>query len=1145
MNVLLICECDKRALHQTRRILDQFAERRGERTWQTAITEDGLQTLRRLLRKTARKNTAVACHWIRGLDHSELLWIVGDASRFNARGAVPTHTTARKILRSGDENDWHYGTELQLLTQMAALLHDLGKACDDFQARLTRGSREMRRNRYRHEWISLRLFEAFVGDDDDTAWLRRLSAPTADDDARWIARLHRDGIDEPAAASAGAAAEPPLRRLQHAPLAQALGWLVVTHHRLPEPPYENRNGTYVKAVIDSGSLQNTLQRITAAWNEGSDEHEQAAQPYWTFSGGLPITTPDWRKRAARLAERLLQRTHGANACGWLDNPYLMHLSRLCLILADHRYSSLEGAAPGRYELRHPPQGLWANTTGDQAPNQHLEEHLLGVARLSGELTHALPRFETHLPALGHVRALRKPATDTAFRWQNQAAELAAAQRQASHTRGAFIVNMASTGCGKTLANLRIMDALADPERGPRCAFALGLRVLTLQTGQAYRERLQLHEEHLAVLTGGSASRELYETYADAEARGSASTQALLGSSETVHYEGGTHEHPLLKHLNGDPRIAGLLLAPLLVCTIDHLMPASESTRGGHGIAPTLRLLSGDLVLDEFDDFDLQDLPALTRLVHRAGMLGARVLLSSATSPPALIQGLYAAYQNGRAHYHRNRGLDAQTGTPGICCLWIDEFSRSAQNCGDMTSYAQAHAAFAQRRHDALSRQAASEARRRACIVALELDTRSEAECYRGFVTRLNASAAELHRAHRQRDPLSGKHLSFGLVRMANIKPLYETALHWFRSGAPPGLRIHLCVYHSQFPLLLRSSIERRLDAVLDRRDPERVYRHPAVRRLLDAHADAEHAFIVLGSPITEVGRDHDYDWAIAEPSSMRSLIQLAGRIRRHRRGACSGVNLHLLGTNLRHWLKPQDLAYTQPGFEDQQHRLQSHHLEQLLAIADYETIDARPRIVEPASLHGHTRLVDLEHQRLREQMLPASQSAATKPRGLRTAHTLPPLNAASIWQLPPRDALYTAQLQRRFPFRAETQVRKELCLMPDADGDTYGLRVEPDLQSGRYSASPQDWPRCERALLQRLGDTVVHGNGIAPWWNDVVALDAEAGDSDLYLSELRTLAEDFDLSLQQSAARFGRVTVPQNDDGWQFHPALGFSIVRR
>ena len=106
MNILLISQCTKNALTETRRILDQFAERRGDRSWQTAITQQGLATLHRLLRKTARKNTAVACHWIRGKDHSELLWMVGDIRRFNAQGGTPTNTTECDILRRQDENDW-------------------------------------------------------------------------------------------------------------------------------------------------------------------------------------------------------------------------------------------------------------------------------------------------------------------------------------------------------------------------------------------------------------------------------------------------------------------------------------------------------------------------------------------------------------------------------------------------------------------------------------------------------------------------------------------------------------------------------------------------------------------------------------------------------------------------------------------------------------------------------------------------------------------------------------------------------------------------------------------------------------------------------------------------------------------------------
>ena len=45
MNILLISQCTKNALTETRRIVDQFAERRGDRSWQTAITQAGLDTL--------------------------------------------------------------------------------------------------------------------------------------------------------------------------------------------------------------------------------------------------------------------------------------------------------------------------------------------------------------------------------------------------------------------------------------------------------------------------------------------------------------------------------------------------------------------------------------------------------------------------------------------------------------------------------------------------------------------------------------------------------------------------------------------------------------------------------------------------------------------------------------------------------------------------------------------------------------------------------------------------------------------------------------------------------------------------------------------------------------------------------------------
>ncbi|KDB54257.1 CRISPR-associated helicase Cas3 family [Sphaerotilus natans subsp. natans DSM 6575] len=1144
MNILLISQCDKRALVETRRILDQFAERRGDRTWQTPITQDGLDTLRRLLRKTARRNTAVACHWIRGLDHSELLWTVGDASRFNAQGAVPTETTFRNVLRANDENDWHTGEDIHLLTALAALLHDLGKASEAFQARLA--GRLTERNQYRHEWVSLRLFEAFVGTDDDATWLKRLIAPTPEDDATWTRRLRRDGVDSGALPT-------PFAALKHAPLAQAVGWLVVTHHRLPVLPAHDEHGQQRFAGCPSGrfgaeSLCDALLHMQADWSEVvAGAPAEQVRPYWTFDPHvLPVTLPHWRTQARRLATRLLalvQRPDRRAGFAWLDEPWVMHLSRMALMLADHHYSSLsvqgsdERQADGRLSV---PAGctLLANTRKDlrgrTVGNQTLDEHLLGVAADSRAITHALPSLRRSLPDLGRPRLLRQRSADERFRWQDKAADLATEQRVPAEQHGAFIVNMASTGCGKTLANARIMDALAEPERGMRCVFAMGLRTLTLQTGRAFQQRLQLKDEQLAIRVGGSASRALFDHFEQrAEATGSASQQALLLEPEeegSVEFGGDaaidTH-HPLLARALHDPKVTSLLVAPILVCTIDHLVPVTDSLRGGRQIAPMLRLLTSDLVIDEPDDFDLADLPALTRLVHWAGLLGSRVLLSSATLTPSLVQGLFMAYRAGRTAFQRHRGAEpGRAGVPPeVVCLWVDEFQRQATTCPTLDHFRQAHEQFTAQRSGKLAEQAATQARRRCALIDvrdLQQVGRDE-ERYAALALLLRRHAVELHTLHAVPDPrYPQRRVSFGLIRMANIEPLVQVALKLFETGVQEGHLIHLCVYHSQFPLLVRSNIEQRLDAALDRRRPNAVFDLPDIRARLDAHPQAlQQMFIVLGSPVTEVGRDHDYDWAIVEPSSMRSLIQLVGRVRRHREGACSTPNVRVWNTNLRYFSRrPGEPVYCKPGFEDKTALLEHHLLPQLLRREEFGVVDARPRIRQPEPLESAQRWVDLEHHRLQRALLPPRAGSAAY-QGLPTGEA-----AWWWWDRPARDVLMTALLPQHQPFRADHRQQIDLCLRPsDDDPDRIELTEVIDQKTGH-----PDYPPIQARHLPWPDDRV-QGPGIVPW-----------ADTD-YAMALQTLADAMEMSLQRCAERFGTLSLPNSTQGWHSHPVLGF--VRR
>lgn len=1112
MNVLLVSQCSKNALKETRRILDQFAERMGERTWQTPITNVGLDTLRRMLRRKARRNTAVACHWIKGRDHSELLWVVGDASRFNLRGAVPTETTRRDILRRDDENDWHTGEDIRLLASLAALLHDLGKATAAFQARL-HGKRQGVADRYRHEWISLRLFEAFVGGEGDEAWLQRLARLSADNQDDWLKGLLRDGLDDAAGA--------PFHCMP--PLAAAIGWLVVSHHRLPQWPKQDKTSGFRSDHLEAFPVI-----MTADWNQSTGElFEEKPDDYWRFEHRLPVATERWRRRAHHLAERLLRRLKSyRQPC--LDNPYLMHTARMSLMLADHHYSSL--TAPNDRLRGESGYALYANTIRESGElNQPLDEHLLGVEANARSVARSLPSLTNALPRLARHRGFRKRSADRRFAWQDRAFDLAASLRDRAAERGFFGVNMASTGYGKTLANGRIAYALANPERGARFSVALGLRTLTLQTGEAFRGLLGLGEDELAIRVGGSASRELFEFHAArAEASGSASSQPLMEEDGHVFFEGDFENHPVLRRLNRDPGVRALLSAPVLISTVDHLTPATEGTRGGRQIAPMLRLMSSDLILDEVDDFGLEDLPAISRLVHWSGMLGGRVLLSSATLPPALVEGLYRAYRAGRGIHQQNRG---EPGAPvNIPCAWFDEHDRRHVDCPDADHFRDAHRHFASKRQRHLSRD---EARRRAAIVAFSADSGgSREQIAANLADRLAEQAAELHDNHHSVDPRTGRRISFGLVRMANIEPLVAVARALIERGAPPERRLHLCVYHSQFPALSRSAIEYHLDDALDRRDEMAVFEQPAIRAAIDGSPEEDQLFVVLGSPVTEVGRDHDYDWAIVEPSSMRSIIQLAGRVRRHRVGACETPNIHLLQTNVRALEQPNGAAFCRPGFEDgDRWRLRSHDLRELLQPQEYETVDARPRVLARDELAPNDYLVDLEHARLRESLLAESRSTEEGARSRGPARrasqrrTTPPMNAATWYNL--SRATLSGDLPRQQAFRRQDREQVELILMPDEAGEDWSP-VKLWYQRGKRRPDAEVDASKE---IRRLDLVEVTGERITPW---------AVPD---YMEALGALAEDRDQSLEACARSFGIVTVPQrneSDRGWQYHPWLGF-----
>ncbi len=956
MMVTFISQCEKKALNRTRRVLDAFANRIGDNTWQTVITEDGLIAVKTLLRKTATKNTAVACHWQRSRSRSELVWIVGNRRCFNSEGIVPVNTTRKNMINSQWENDWVYLPLIKSLSALAALFHDWGKASEYFQAKLMENKNTS--DPLRHEWISVLFFNAYVNGEKDDQWLNRLIKAEFD-----VTTLKQTVLKKTKA---------PLYELPNA--ASVLAWLIVTHHRLP-----TLEKTAGKAAEDFSSVFKWIRQNWGYENSYDAETFKKNLPRcFDYQKGLPSDSPSWlkecKKQATRLQQHLPLLEQAINDGSW---RLILLQSRLSLMLGDHYYSSLKIGDSNRLKNRE--LALYANTESDgnkkRVLKQTLDEHLLGVAKQAGHAAHFLPMLEGNNDELERVRDVKplKQNSRQGFEWQDKAVKEISQWRQQNpqldpNQYGFFAVNMASTGKGKTFANAKIMRALSPDADSLRYVLALGLRTLTLQTGDEYRERIGLSNNELAVLIGSRAVLELHDqkaqekNNAEREATGSESEESLLDNDL---YFDCDFPDDWLKTALKTTKDRQFLYAPVLSCTIDHLMAATETQRGGRYILPTLRLMSSDLVIDEIDDFDGKDLIAIGRLIHLAGMLGRKVMISSATIPPDLAEGYYYAYQSGWSIFATMRQQSKNVG-----CAWIDEFSsqvttlESSKEAQAMAVYRAAHQKFINKRNQHLLKQPA---KRKATIFDCSPQQASEqnltTEDY--FAQVIQAAILEKHQQHHLIDTATDKQISFGVVRVANIKPCIALTRNLLNAKWPEDIEIRAMAYHSQQVLIMRNEQEKHLDSVLKRTasNPKHTLNNPLIREHITAIDAPNVIFILVATPVEEVGRDHDFDWAVVEPSSYRSFIQLAGRIMRHRdlASALAGSNMVLLQFNLK-GLNGKDVVFNHPGYESNENRLVTHDLKQLLDIEAMATrLDATARITKPDTLQPKNSLVDLEH----------------------------------------------------------------------------------------------------------------------------------------------------------------------------------------
>lgn len=907
MHITLYSACEKKAWKRSRKILDSYANRVGERAWQTPITMEGLSELHKLLRSAASRQTAIACYRNDGVSSMKLLWTVGRKDLFSKDGFYPV------AYKRNPRKEVPPSLRLvSLLSRGSGYLHDWGKSSEDFARKLefaigdSMKSREDAPVEYaRHEWLSYVLFRGALENGFEDAHKAAESINSIKD---------CKSIKKGFSTARG-----------------AMEYIILTHHKLL--------GAKDKMNINGDSHI----------KEGTGQVGSVA-----FRGSID---PAIYKNAIHCLERL----DDTDSSEYWRLPAT--IARAAMIMADHYISSID------YKMIHgqcKTDTLFANTKkevdilkrndrdarGIVRMDQPLNWHLRNVAEKADDIAYHI--LTESYPGLSEitVESIMEESSIDRFKWQDEGVRFIKSKRpldSEAEPRPCLVFSAAGTGAGKTRANAKFACSLSDT---PRFCVALNLRSLTLQTGDSMRNDLNIMDHEMAVVIGDKVSERLHRASSDAFSTFDENEREIEVDVMGEEFEPPAWLSPLAK--NG--KQTSLIVPPVLVSTIDFIVNAGEPGRQGHHALALLRVMNSDLVLDEIDSYDPVAMIAVLRLVQTAAMMGRSVICSSATLSVPVATAVYKAFQSGL----KMRVAEQQYRHPQV--FLIDD--QLDPECYQEAGHADSFETLLRDRHSRIIESLKKKpVYRKPMIIRPELDCEtSEDARERAYFSSIAKTAREFHQRFAwEIDPGQGFALSFGLIRVANIKTAIK--LGYYLSEALRGIGARIACYHANEMKIQRHMKEKKLDLLLNRKtskvdhilsDPDMMASFDDMHKCIP--------FIVIATPVEEVGRDHDFDWAIIEPSSAQSIVQTAGRVNRHRLVEIDSPNIAILDYNVRSLTtKKGSPVFEKPGFESSGHLYSSRSISDMLDVdderADLDRIDASFRLGKRKIARDEDRII--------------------------------------------------------------------------------------------------------------------------------------------------------------------------------------------
>ncbi len=897
LTVIINNESIHKAYHKSNRIISKYILQVGQKSFAGSISKEGLNALYKELKDISSKYMSICCLLLKNKHNHELLWILGNKDNFDHDTGVFAMKTSAKKLKINEyienENQKYYNNIIKL----SALCHDIGKYNEDFQEKITKiiQQKELKTHAefFRHEAIS-----AFIIFD----FFNKLNATTIDEDkAKEIFNIIYQEYNSDAKLSFDEIKKKYLKKLDLVLKClseldneknflkltfSSIIFLILTHHKLISyaKGFDSKNLDYVDYFKSKNEQKysiyfNDLENLT------NKEKEIKIKNNISFKKDFSHENKTWIQSFCELLNDIISHKL-ENINNKFHVTMVTHYCRLNLVCSDYIASALKTKKNNHSVHKYAFANIHQLDYGDTV-TQHLNK-VKNISRKISHIHHHEMNNQSLFPKIpkNETKKLNEMVVQNnniAFSWQNDA--YAFISNKHKNDNKAFTVIISETGSGKTIGGAKIMKALQFGNL--RYNLCLGLRTLTLQSGLSYKESLDLKDDQVCTIIGSQISQKIFNQYKN--------TGSEVLDSDNEEYitigELNTEWYHLIKSKNDlldvnsafEKNLSKIITTPIVVSTIDQMMGLTNLTKATSSKL-LLRVISSDILLDEIDNYSQTDLIHVGKLIFMFGLFGRKVTIMSATVSKVIIEKLYLAYKKGISYY--NNMMQKKS---NIDCFFISNLN-DPEHFEDNFEVPLNNIDYIKKLNEFTNFFIDVQDKKSHKLKIANIINTNE---WKNNIYKECESMHQKWSIKYQENDLT-YHISVGFVKFNRVYHARDFS-KYLLTESPERLNLNdsykmvtLC-YHSKYSLIELDNIEKELSQIITRKKSDaEFFKNKKIQELIqlnfkDNSIKNRHLMIIIPTTsIIEVGRDHDYDYCIVEPTSNKSLIQTAGRVLRHR-----------------------------------------------------------------------------------------------------------------------------------------------------------------------------------------------------------------------------------------------------------------------